>query len=270
MTHSLPASAKLPVLGALLLSVLLAGGCAAVRQNPAPPSPANQAIAATPSVTNLRAKAIRRAVTTWAVQNSVYQWMRAEHRVLRAHAAQLDQIFDFQPLLIAGRITPPVITQAHDTFKLLNPNLATSTITEYRIRAPARIVTVAPNWRDYLLLPVPKPHRLAAILHPRNATERALWKHAEQRGRKWGRAQAKALLAADFARLKRDYIGMARARVLMHQQVLSTPVLARSNQGVRIQGNTLAVGAVILRITSHSRYNRSTRWKAIPAITTNR
>ena len=261
--HPLAAGHPLAI---LLLTTLLTSGCASVAAIRTPTTPRS----ATPSVTNLRAKAIRRAVTTWAVQNSVYQWMRSEHHVLRTHAAQLDQIFDFRPLLIAGRITPPVITQAHDTFHLLNTDLATSTITEYRIRAPARIVTLAPNWRDYLLSAVPKPHRLATILRPRNTAERVLWRRSEQRGRKWGHAQAKALLVTDFAHLGRDYVGMVRARILMRQHILSTPVLARSNQGVRIQGNTLAVGAVILRITSHSRYNRSTQWKAIPAITTNR
>jgi hypothetical protein len=257
---------KHPLLPVLFVA-LLASGCAGTNETIAS---ATARPSVTPSVTAIRAKAIRHAVFTWAVQNEVYRWMHEAHGVLRAHAAQLDQVFDFRALLIDGRITPPVITQADNTFRMLKSDLATRTITEYRIIAPSRIVTVPPNWRDYLLTPASKAHPLNSILRPRNRVERAIWRQSIREGRHWGVEQAKAVLAADFATLRRDYTGMVRARILMRQHVISTPVLARSSQGVRIRGNTLAVGAMILRITRHSDYNRSTEWKAIPASATSR
>lgn len=252
---------------ALVTATALTAGCATPVTRTTPFGTTGS-VSETPTVTDLRAKAIRNAVTEWAVQASVYHWMRAEHRTLLERRVQLDQMFDFRALLIDGRITPPIIVQAHDTFRLLRPDLATSTITEYRIASVAKIVTRAPSWRDYLLAPIPKPRPLATILRPKSIAERTIWRDAEHKGWRLGIRQAKALLNADFARLRRAYTGMVLAKILIRQKVLSAPILARSDQGVRIQGNTLAVGAVILRITHHSDYNRSTEWKAIPSIQT--
>lgn len=211
----------------------------------------------------LRARAQRRAAYTLAVQTAV-RW-RYGHidQELLAHSAMLNRIYDMRPLLLnGGRVVPPAIGAASDAFRLYSPNSAASTVTTYRILMPARIATVMPTWRQYLIQDYTVTDRVNPVLLPRNDTERQLWKAAVTRGWKQGLWLAARLFRTNLAALTRDMVGMIRFKRLANQGLVSVPILATNMPRIEVEGRTLEIGRREFRITQNAAWRPESEWRA--------
>ncbi len=180
-------------------------------------------------------------------------------KINRAHAKEekkLDHIFNFQGLLLADNVLPPVLTLAKNA---LNTSEHTLYIVGciYRIKYQARFVTTPPNWRDYLWMHYNIPKLPPVAFLPKNKEEQIIWKKAVEEGWNKGVLQAQLINQFNLARLKSDYDGMILYRKLLAQGMVSKPYVAQTQLGITGNDQEIRIDDQILRIT------------ALPALQTN-
>lgn len=212
----------------------------------------------------LRLGAVKEAAETLGIQRAIQYRYEQINQVLDRSSGQLDRIFDFSPLLMHNdKLLPPVITEANDVFTLKDNDSALSSDTTYEIKSEARIVTTAPSWRDYLIQHFSVNDQINPALVPKDTNEKVIWLDGVRRGWYLGAKQADSIFSANLARLVRDYRGIVRFHMLVAQHVVSMPVLAEGDMGIRVNGKMLDVGQKIFKITDHTRFTPDTEWKPL-------
>ena len=187
---------------------------------------------------------------------------------LDGHGAYLDQVYNFQPLLLnEGKVLPPVIERADNTYQQSGDNEAQVTDTSYKILRPAKIVPVAPNWRNYF----PSASTFVSTMSPDPALlpktdkDKAVWKTGVQDGWNAGLAQANQMAEIDLNRLETDFVGMIRFKKLALQGMVSIPTLADGSLGIVVNGQSLAVNDTVFRLTGESAFQMPTKWRPLPS-----
>lgn len=212
-----------------------------------------------------RGQAQRRAAFTLAVQTAVHWRYSQIDKTLKAHAPELNRVFDFRVLMLDhGRVLPPVITASGPGSKFQSADAERSVIATYRIEQPAKLASTAPTWRTYLIHEYPVGDRPNAVLYPRNGKERTRWDDAARRGWKDGVALALRLYKGNLAQLQRDYVGMARFERLAEQGVVSIPLVAANQPRIAVEGKELAIGVRQIRLTRGAAWQATHRWKPEP------
>lgn len=172
------------------------------------------------------------------------------NQMLCGNDNNLDRIFNFNLLLLAHNVLPPVLEQGDNLLDLDDNQTIRIADRMYQIVSQARFVTTPPNWREYLWLSYPDPEAPYAALLPQNPAERAVWTVAIAQGWQQGFNQANQIYAANLARLKRDFNGMILYRVLLQQGMVSPPYVARTELGVTGTCDDLRINDQVLRITA--------------------
>lgn len=215
---------------------------------------------------DLRPSSMAETSRTLGVQAGVAWRYQQIVESLEGQSGNLDSIFDFRPLLLHdGKVMPPVIAEALGGFRLESETEATGTEVTYQILQPAKIVTLAPSWRDYLVHTFPAMAEVNPALLPRNDVEREVWRVAAQEGWELGIKQGDRVYEANLNRLVRDYRGALRFRVLAAQKVVSVPMLAEGRYGVQIGDNILDVNQRVFRITAPAEFQKVDAWKPLVA-----
>ena len=230
-------------------------------------NPQQSARQAEAQVTPLRASALRDAALAVGLRGGVLERARQIHGALQAQSDSLDRTYRFSGLIQPSGILPPVVEEARNALSVSEQTLR-STDLLLRIVRPARFVSVAPSWRDYLLLglplqaQVPMPH---ASLLPRNDEEKALWQQAVRQGWQAGLQQADATFEANLARLSRDYMGMLRYMALRERNLITEDLVAEARSVVAGGGDEMAVGERLYRIAAQPRLNAApSTWTVRP------
>lgn len=180
--------------------------------------------------------------------------------MLDRHEVELNGIFQMQRLAIAipngSIVMPPVVTESSDNYRVSDDGQVASAAAKiYRILSPGRIVSVMPNWRDYLVRSWKEVEMPPAELLPKTADERAVWRRYVAEGWKEGVGQAESIFESDLNRLERDVEGMVRYRSLVAQGIISEMYFASADRGVTGGGNELKIGDKVVRITVPARLN---------------
>ena len=222
-------------------------------------------------IRQLRNNSIREAVYAVSMQKAVNDRNEEIVAELEKQALQLDTMYDFNPFLLEnGRVLPPIITEAQESMKLVDESMAVTALTTYKIDRPARIVSTAPSWRDYLItLPMPV-RKINPLLEPKTEEEKLIWAEANQAGTLDGIEQANQIFEDGVARLTRDMAGAARFKRLVKQQIITKPTLATGRTPVEVEGETMTVGKTVYRLTEKATYQSQEKWKARPSLSTNR
>lgn len=189
---------------------------------------------------------------------------RAKHinKILDRHSAMLFRLFNFNAMMLDKNVLPPTLIEARNTLSLSGNNVIRIADRNYQILHQARFVTAAPNWRDYLWLNYPPPEAPDKSLLPKNRDERIIWKRYSAEGWKAGIVQADLIFKENLGRLKRDFEGMIRYRVLLAQNVVSPPFVAQMDMGITGGGSDLTVNDRLLRITAFPALQPDSRnWK---------
>ncbi len=196
----------------------------------------------------LRSRALREAAVTLGFQRAVRYRYGGLCDEVRARARIFDRVFAFRQLLIAGRVLPPVLLRAGPSVRLQGSGEAAMTEESYLLSEPARVVSRAPDWRDYLLMSFEAFEARDPLL-PENAAERALWEEAVRAGWRDGLRQAEEVFRLNMARLSSDFRGMLRFRLLERLGMVSMPGLAEGRLGVRAGARSLHVNERDFSIT---------------------
>ncbi len=212
----------------------------------------------------LRSKAVKEAAFTLAIQTAVKWRYEQITNILQNIEYELNEAFDFRPLLLYGeRLLPPVITKAGSSFQLNSPVMAVSADTTYRIFQDAKIILAPPSWRDYMWKEFSVIDEINPAVIPKDKEEETVWKKAIIRGWREGMQQAHRLFQINLNRLVRDYNGIITYTLLEHQKIVSMPMLSKGEFSVQISdnGRALDIDRKIFRLTTNVKFKDIKDWK---------
>lgn len=218
-------------------------------------------------VNPIRLEGLREAGMTVGAQGALARRSMDLNKMLHTRRKDFDQIFNFRALMLKNDVLPPVIAEGREILNVADPNTLRIADKNYTIIQQAHFTTNPPNWREYLLLDYEKPEVPDPTLLPRpnRDIEIDTWKQAVDQGWAQGEKQANQIFADNLARLKRDYQGMLLYRKLLNENMVSAPIVAKTNLGITGGGNDMTINDQIIRITNPSNLNpRGSEWQ--PAV----
>lgn len=220
--------------------------------------------AASGKVNNIRSRALQTTAVTLGATGALAWRSEQINASLDKNEDQLNQIFDFNQLLLPHNVVPPVLVEANNSLNLADPNTIRLSSKIYRIVKPARFTTTPPNWREYLWLDFKKPDMPETSFLPRDQDEANIWNCYLQIGWEQGVNQANAIFNANLNRLKRDYNGMVLYRRLLAENIVSAPFVAKAELGVTGNAHEIRINDQVLRITAQSELQPdSSQWQPI-------
>lgn len=212
----------------------------------------------------IRFAAIREAATSLGAQGGLAWEGEQLDCSLSAQSIFLDQVFDFNQLLLGHNVLPPVLAESQDNLDLANDSTLRIAAKTYRIIQPAKFVTAPPNWRNYLWMHFNKPSTPDHSLLPTSKAEAKVWNYFLKTGWINGVKQADAIFTNNLNRLKRDMTGMVLYRQLLVQKMVSAPFVAKAQLGITGDATQMRIDDQILRITAQSQLQtNSSKWKPV-------
>lgn len=174
----------------------------------------------------------------------------------RKEAGYLEQRYNFGALMIAPGVAPPVITEVTRGIEKRSDRYLILTLGAFEIVRPARLVTVTPSWRDYLVLKVPVGAAGANVARSNGPAEKKVYDAAYHDGRIIGGQEARAAFEDAMGRLRRDYDGMKRYQELARTGAISVPVVGTSKERFKITngGKRAIVGEKTVRLVVNSKF----------------
>lgn len=214
---------------------------------------------------SLRMASLKKNAFTVGAQAGLAYRTKIINKTLEENKSYLDTIFNFEPLMIDANIIPPVLIESRNTLQMYQDRKTIRVADQtYTILRQAFFSTTIPNWTYYLLMSYPEPDLKNNSLLPQNSDERKLWKDHVKKGWHVGIKQADEILQTNLNRLKRDYQGMVRYRLLLAQNMVSAPEIARRDLGVTGGGDTISINDKLYNIQAlPSLKADSTQWKTI-------
>lgn len=206
-----------------------------------------------------RQQGIQMAAASLGSQAGFEARSREIRQSLVTRATEYDRAFDFSKLMLEPGFLPPVITEGRDAYNQESDNEARASDRVYRIERAARIVSAPPSWRTYLLADSSPPARPSSSTLPQNSAEKTLWDQWADRGWNEGARLADQNFEANLARLRQDFQGMLRFKMLYEQGLVSMPKLARASLGVTGGGDEMSVNDRIIRVTDKAALDANTR-----------
>ncbi|OGT48797.1 MAG: type IV secretion system protein DotC [Gammaproteobacteria bacterium RIFCSPHIGHO2_12_FULL_38_11] len=215
-------------------------------------------------VNPIRFAAIRQAATSLGARGGLAWEGRNIDAALQTESIFLDQVFNFNLLLLGHNVLPPVLDQSNNNLNLDNNDTLRIATKAYKILRPARFVTAPPNWRDYMWMRFQRPTLPDRSLLPETKAEEQVWNHYILKGWHSGCEQALAIFTDNLNRMKRDMLGMILYRKLLALHMVSAPFVASADLGVTGDASQLRINDQILRITGQSQLQPNpTKWKPV-------
>ncbi|MFS1426442.1 type IV secretory system conjugative DNA transfer family protein [Vibrio splendidus] len=220
-----------------------------------------------------RSEAQRDAALSVGAQYGYLAYMNALKAEIKAKEANFDVLFDFNTLmkLVSDGydelyMLPPVVMEINDSIQL-SDDAKTIKLEDrvYQILKQERLVTSAPNWRQYLLydrdIEIVEP---ANVLLPKTIGEGLNWKEWVFNGYESGMRQADREMKRRAENLGVDYNGMLRYSRLTQQNKINKPVVVSSYNEVIGNGKRMAEGERIIKLQVESSLNsNSEEWEAL-------
>lgn len=212
----------------------------------------------------IRATALKQTARSVGAQAGLAWRARQINRILVQQKYKLNQVFDFNYLLLDHNVLPPVLTEANNILNLADDQTIRLADKEYQIVYPPRFVTAPPTWRDYIWMNYKKPEAPNATLLPKNSRESKVWNEYIKVGWNDGVIQANEIFLANLSRLTRDFNGMILYRKLYAKNMVTAPFVSEADLGITGDSNDLKINDKILRITSTSELKgNSKKWNPV-------
>lgn len=228
---------------------------------------------ATP-ISAVREAALREAAETVGARRGLRDKSCAIAAEIERTKPALEKRYRFSDLMMGKGVMPPVITEARDSVAL-DATVMRVASRVYRLDEPARVVDIAPTWRDWLYVglsvtecdraPGDSMADVSTQLRPRDQVENDYFRSALTRAYVAGQRQGAEVFRYNLARLERSYVGMRRFFELHARGMVSAPVIVASTDVVRRDDpNTLIVGNTVIRVTVPSDFiEEPGQWKPL-------
>lgn len=201
-------------------------------------------------INSIRLDALKQSSRGLGAQAGLSWRSQQINKILESQKHQLDQIFNFNYLILKHNVLPPVLVEGDNTLNLASSDSIRIADRDYQIAASPRFVTAPPNWRSYIWMNYKKPEIPNNTLLPKDSKESKIWDQYTRFGWNEGANQADEIFAVNLARLERDFNGMLLYRKLLVQNMISAPFVSQASLGVTGGGATMRINDRVLRITS--------------------
>lgn len=196
----------------------------------------------------IRMEAVRDTAMSLGARTALAWRGEQINRMLQSQGEHLSAVFNFQGLMLNDSIMPPVLLESRNALSVDSPQNIRVSDRTFQIIKQAHFASVAPTWREYLLMDDTRPEPPDVSLLPATDEEKQAWQQGIIKGWEEGLKQATQIYDENLARLKRDYQGMVRYRMLLAQNMVSPPQVAQRDLGITGGGEALAVNDRILTI----------------------
>lgn len=218
----------------------------------------------------IRKDALREAALSYGARGGLaYRTFQIQRR-LAEYDTSLTKTFDFARLLIAAPsgllIEPPIVSEAQRAV-IVNGGGQEAAVADrvYRINRVARIVTAPRDWHLYLERDWGRVDPPPGMLLPSSEEERIEWRKWVKEGWDAGVKQAEETFESDLDRMTNDFVGMARYRELLAQNMISEPYALHQDYGVTGGGSEMRIGDRGVEITGQSSLiANSSKWATTP------
>ena len=211
----------------------------------------------------IREMALRETALSLGAQSGLAWRAKIIDDQLLREARNLDTIYDFNSLVLAHNILPPVLLEGRNTLNLADAQTIRISDRTYKVAKQAHFVTTPPNWRQYIWMDYKKPEYPNVTLLPKSKAERLIWSQCVEKGWKDGMEQANIILEESIARLKEDFAGMIMYRKLLAMNMVSAPFVSDTDLGVTGDAGEIHIDDTVLRITALPALNiNSNEWRA--------
>lgn len=203
---------------------------------------------------SLKLKAMTEYAKSIAIRAGIKARISTINEVIETNSRNLDAIYDFDALMIEGKVSPPVISEATNLYNQKDDTQINRASRMFKIERQARFSSTATNWREYLAFPVEasafeRYAYIAGEMKPKDDIELKAWQDATVEGWNLGVRQADIILEQSMARLNRDYIGQVRFHQFVMQGKLTMPVINQYNLYDKNDGMTMVVDEDMLKIS---------------------
>ena len=263
---------------ALLLAVVLAAApVPAVHAEAAEPPPGLASLqeyvpAAGPGIpfaAEKRASAVRLAALGFGARAGLARRAWEIAAMLDRHGPRLGAVYRFGDLVLREggfTVLPPVLAETRRAFRLEPAGTrAASAGHVLRIVETARLLSAAPDWRDWLERSWRPAEPPAAVLFPRDSREDARWRRLLAEGWAEGSALADNIFAADLDRLNRTFEGVILWHRLNRAARVTAPVIEIERAGVSGHESLIRIGTATARIARPARFELDAERWAPPA-----
>ena len=214
-------------------------------------------------INKLRLQALQQAALEVGAQGGLAKRSNDINTTLEKQARELDQIFNFYPMILHHNVLPPVLVEGRTLLDQSAPDTLRIADHTFKLIKQARFVTAPPTWRTYLVMNYQKPPPPDPALIPKNQQEETVWQRYVTRGWEQGIEQANTIFKANLAQLKQDYAGMALYRKLLALHMISEPFVAKTDLGITGDEEHITINDQILRITALPQLQTdSSQWQA--------
>ncbi|MCE2518376.1 MAG: type IV secretory system conjugative DNA transfer family protein [Alphaproteobacteria bacterium] len=207
---------------------------------------------------DMRRNAMRTAAVGYAARAGLTRRGWEIARILERFAPQIGRVFRFRDLMIhegGFLVQPPVLAETRQAFRLdRSLDRAASAGRHLKIVAGERILSGLPDWRDFLVRHWAGAEAPAAVLFPRDAAERELWRGWLEEGWKEGTDLADMIFLDDLERLTGFFEGLVLWHRLNRQRMVSAPVLSLQRSAVSGGGDVMRIDEALVTISARASF----------------
>jgi defect in organelle trafficking protein DotC len=207
---------------------------------------------ATEGVSEMRKQALEEIASALGSTSGLAFRMKEIRDDVEKNSDKLDRYFDFKQVIFTNGILAPVITEGKANYSQVSDDEVRIADIVYKIEQPAKFVSVYPTWRTYLNFSFPSFESPSPAYLPKNDAEKVVWDNAVKQGWAMGMSQADNIFRASYSKLERDYLGMLKFHILLAQDLVTAPMIAKANLGVTGGGNEMSINDQVFRITDHA------------------
>lgn len=204
---------------------------------------------------DMRLRSIYDYAKSIAIRAAINNGIENYNDIIRSNERNLDAIYNFQPLMIANKVVPPVITEARNLYNQAGSDQIRTSDAIYQIDKQAYFSSTPPNWRAYLNFrnegaAYENWAYVGGDLTPKNGLERKVWANGTLDGWRLGSDEAKKIVQSSMDRLNKDYIGMIRFHQLVIAGRITMPSISSYSLYDTNTGDKLILGEELLKIQS--------------------
>lgn len=225
------------------------------------------------STQNLRLKEVKNTALALGAQNGYVDHLNELKNKILKREKEMENTFDFNTLMkLAGNkvdemyFLPPVVSIVKN-LKTISDSATRIKISGkmYSVDKPGRLVTEAPNWRQYLLFDRPvKISKPVNNLLPRDSEEKDLWNNWIKEGWLAGYKQADREMTYRIRRLGEDFKGMVIYMQLVSTGLINKPMIVKSSQNVVGGGKEMRINEKVIQLAMPAELNSNANlWDAL-------
>ena len=214
---------------------------------------------------DMRRNAMRTAAVGYAARAGLTHRGWEIAGILERFAPQIGRVFRFRDLMIhegGFLVQPPVLAETRQAFRLdRSLDRAASAGRHLKIVAAERILSGLPDWRGFLVRQWVEAEAPAAVLFPRDAAERELWRKWLEEGWKEGTDLADMIFLDDLDRLTGFFEGLVLWHRLNRAARVTAPGIEIERAGVSGHESLMRIGTATARIARPARFELDAgRW----------